>query len=300
MSTDSVPKDVLVAFGVPSTAVLKPLPGGSLVCYLADDVVFRPSEDDPESEQIAEILMKLRGAMPSKAEYRISRPIPVTTCSTQFVFGGWTAWSFLSGGGRDTVIWAESLRACRAFHRDIGSLDIEKPEFLDRRLNRFRQADRVAWGEVSRDQLPAVQNPKVLSRINGPLKRLADLTRPFSHPLPNQLVHGDIGGNMLFDGAGEPPGVIDMTFYWRPAGYGAAIMICDGLMWHKEGAGLVESYGMSADDIQLIVRALLFRIVTWAIDMPVASTASDADWVDRFLPVVDFDGAVDTVAKFIS
>ncbi|OAA54686.1 Aminoglycoside phosphotransferase [Cordyceps fumosorosea ARSEF 2679] len=295
-----VPKRVLDVFGINREAPLKALPGGSLVCYLAGaDVVFRPSEDDAESEQIAQIITKLRGIMPAGAGYRVSRPIPVASCPTQFVCDGWTAWSFLSGQGRDTTVWSESLDACRAFHRDIVRIGLDKPEFLDRRLNRFRQADRVAWGETALEMLPKVTDQNVLSRIRRPLARLAELKRPFESPLSEQLVHGDIGGNILFESGGQPPGIIDMTFYWRPAGYAAAIMVADGLLWEKEGEKLVRMYGTDADSTQLLVRALLFRIVTWAIDLPVMSESSDRQWGERMLPLVDFDGAVDTVSKFV-
>ncbi|KAJ6781191.1 hypothetical protein PWT90_05968 [Aphanocladium album] len=300
MSATAVPENILAAFGVASNAALKPLPGGSLVCYLAgDDVVFRPSEDDAESEQIAEILSKLRKIMPATAEYRVSRPIALVGCSERFVSGGWTAWSFLSGCGRDEIIWSETLHVCRAFHRDLGTLKISKPEFLDRRMNRFRLADRFAWGEASLEEMPNVTNSTVLSRINGPIKELVEFRRPLSHELPNQLIHGDIGGNMLFDSEGKPPGVIDMTFYWRPQGYGAAIVVADGLLWNQKGGDLIKLYGTDADDIQLLVRAVLFRTVTWAIDVPIVSRVSDETWAKRMLPLVDFAGAVDAIKKYL-
>ncbi|KAJ3492854.1 hypothetical protein NLG97_g5099 [Lecanicillium saksenae] len=300
MSASTVPANVLSAFGVTRNAPLKPLPGGSLVCFLAgDDVVFRPSEDDSESEQIAQILVKLRSIMTVEAEYRVSRPIPVVGCPERFVFGGWTAWSFVSGCGRDEISWHDTLHVCRAIHVDLGNVEIEKPEFLDRRLNRFRLADQLAWGEASLADMPNVTNPVVLSRINGPMKRLVQFRYPLDH-LPNQLIHGDICGNMLFDSEGKPPGVIDMTFYWRPQAYGAAIAVADGLLWNKEGENLIELYGTDTDSIQLLVRALLFRTATWVIDVPIVSRASDEAWAKTMLPLVDFDGAIDVINKYLA
>ncbi|TQV93831.1 ribosomal protein L1 [Cordyceps javanica] len=300
VSKSPVPDNVLAAFGVDCSSTLQALPGGSLVCYLAGtDVVLRPSEDDAESEQIAQIIMSLRSIMPNEAGYRVSRPINVAARPMEFVYEGWTAWSFLSGRARDQAVWSESLSTCRAFHKDLGQIKIEKPEFLDRRLNRFRHADRVAWDEMALGELPTVANQMVLSRIAQPLKRLGELKRDFSRALPDQLVHGDIGGNMLFESDGQPPGIIDMTFYWRPAGYAAAIIVADGLLWNKETDDLIRIYGTGADDVQLVVRALIFRIVTWAINMPVVSESSDRQWVEKMLPLVDFDSAVDSISKYV-
>lgn len=301
MEARSIAEEVLTAFGIDPNVPLKALPGGSLVCYLAgNDIVLRPSEDGVESEQIAQILIKLAQVMSPGAPYRISRPIPVAGDPTRYVSHGWTALSFLSGSPRDEVDWDETLRTCRAFHRDIGEINIGKPEFLNRRMNRFREADLVAWDEKRLDELPSVKHVNVLSRISQPLRQLGALKRDFTGDMPSQLVHGDIGGNMLFAQDGrQPPGIIDMTFYWRPAGYGAAIVVADGLLWHGEGEGLVRMYGTDADSIQVLVRALLFRIVTWAIDVPVVGADSDTAWAERMLPVVDFVGAVDVVSAFV-
>ncbi|KAK2616381.1 hypothetical protein QQS21_000622 [Conoideocrella luteorostrata] len=298
--TSTISEDVLTAFGIEHGMPLKALLGGSVTCYLAgEDIVFRPSEDDPESEQVAQVVMKLALVMPPDAPYRISRPISVATDPTRFVYNGWTAWAFVSGGHRDEMHWDEVLRTCRAFHEDIGKIDIEKPEFLNRRMNRFREADLVAWDEKSLNQLPVVANADVLSRIREPLRRLEALKGGFKNHRPRQLIHGDIGGNMLFEKNGQPPGIIDLTFYWRPAGFGEAILVADGLMWHGEGDGLITRYGTDADSIQLLVRALLFRTVAWAIDLEVAGHDSDKAWVEKMLPLIDFDGPVETVCKFV-
>jgi uncharacterized protein (TIGR02569 family) len=297
---DMISEDVLNAFGIDSGVSLKALPGGSLVCYLAgDDIVLRPSEDHLESEQIARIVIKLAHVMSPCAPYRLSRPISVVVDPTRFVYNGWTAWSFVSGSHRDEMDWDESLRTCRAFHQDLGKINVEMPEFINRRMNRFREADLVAWGEKQLEELPAVTNSDVQSRIKEPLRQLRALKRDFENEIPYQLIHGDMGGNMLFAKDDQPPGIIDMTFYWRPAGYGAAIVVADGLMWHGEGDELIGMYGTDADSIQLLVRALLFRTVTWAIDLGVVGLDSDQAWARKMLPLVDFDGPVEIIRKFV-
>src|SRR5438552_43170 len=69
----------------------------------------------------------------------------------------------------------------------------------------------------------AAQDP-----LAGQLRSLLAALRPVR--LPAQLIHGDLGGNVLL-AAGEPPAVIDFSPYWRPAGLALAIAAVDALTW---------------------------------------------------------------------
>lgn len=301
VSMEAVPKAVLIAFGIDPGLPLKTLSGGSLDCYLVgSEVVLRPSEDDEESEQIAQIMNELDQVKSKDAQYRISRPIPLAADPLRYVHGGWTAWSFVSGHGRNgNESWDETLRTSRAFHNDLGKINMSKPEFLDRRMDGFRQADLVAWGEKHLEDFTVTTNQAVTSRITEPLRQLEELKRSFNSEIPSQLVHGDIYGNMLFEDDGQPPGIIDLTFFWRPAKTGDAIAVADGLMWRGEGDDLVKLYGTDHDSIQVLVRALMFRTVRWAIKAQVRDTGSDAAWVDKMLPLVNFEGPVNIVRKYV-
>lgn len=304
-SRNPVPQDdVIAAFGLDPRLPLKALAGGSLVCYLVvgSDVVLRPSEDDDESEQIAQIMNKLEKVKsPSATLYRTSRPIPLAADPTRFVYSGWAAWSFVSGSSSNNKSrWDEILRTSRAFHHDIGNINMSKPEFLDRRMDGFREADLVAWGEKRLDEFPNKTNASVLSRITEPLRQLEELKRDFTKDMPNQLVHGDMSGNTLFDeDSGNPPGIIDLTFYWRPSRTGEAIAVADGLMWHGRGDDLVQMYGTDADSIQVLVRALIFRIARWAIKREGHDEVADAEFVEKMLPLVDFEGPVAIIRRYI-
>ncbi|KAJ2975322.1 hypothetical protein NQ176_g5584 [Zarea fungicola] len=256
----------------------------------------------------------LLASMPpsTSTSYRVSTPLPVvsnpaaTSASLQFVYKQWTAWSHLPGrehshkdGGRRP--WAEVLRACRAFHADLGKLAVQtKPEFLHRRMNRFREADAVAWGDKRLDQVPLLSTGEVHTRTAEPIRKLVALKRDFTALSPSQLVHGDITGNMLFDEHRKlPPGIIDLTFYWRPAAFGAAIVVADGLMWEGEGEELIEMYGTDGDSIQMLVRAVLFRTLTWAIDVPVIGEEEDREFMRIMLPRVDFNRPIEMIHKYI-
>jgi hypothetical protein len=94
--------------------------------------------------------------------------------------------------------------------------------------------------------LPAVVAPLLASR------RSVDL--------PRQVVHADLGGNVLFHPA-LAPGVIDISPFWRPAAYADAIVVADAVAWHGAGDDLVEHLLTQQGD-QLLLRAVLFRVAT--------------------------------------
>jgi hypothetical protein len=79
-------------------------------------------------------------------------------------------------------------------------------------------------------------------------------------PFSSQLIHGDLGGNVLFHHA-LPPAVIDVSPYWRPAAYAAAIVVADAVAWGGAEDDLVERLLRQQGD-QLLLRAVLFRVAT--------------------------------------
>ena len=115
------------------------------------------------------------------------------------------------------------------------------------REDRWSRADRMAWGERTLPYSPQLQV-------------LLDLRRPLD--LPAQLIHGDLTGNVLFT-AQKPPAVIDVSPYWRPMNYATAILVADLVCWHGvDPDTVIKRVGQVAHFPQLLVRALLFRMVT--------------------------------------
>ena len=78
--------------------------------------------------------------------------------------------------------------------------------------------------------------------------------------VPAQLVHGDLSGNILFSD-GTPPVVIDFSPFWRCVDYAAAIAVVDGIADFGEGEEVLRAAGLGEDGMQMLVRALVFRIV---------------------------------------
>jgi len=80
--------------------------------------------------------------------------------------------------------------------------------------------------------------------------------------MPSQIVHGDLAGNVLFSD-GLPPAIIDFSPFWRPVGYAEAIVVVDALLDHEEGMEVMMLGRPGGEWVQMLVRALIFRLVAW-------------------------------------
>ena len=113
----------------------------------------------------------------------------------------------------------------------------------------------MAWGE--RD--PGSVLATAPGSLGGQLRSLLAALRPVR--LPSQLIHGDLGGNVLF-ADGEPPAVIDFSPYWRPAGLALAVAAVDALMWGGASPAALDELDGEPELDQLLARALVYRLVT--------------------------------------
>jgi aminoglycoside phosphotransferase (APT) family kinase protein len=121
---------------------------------------------------------------------------------------------------------------------------LERSAVLDTRTHQWARADRLAWGDEQPGEIPAL------------VAALLERVRPVDRPA--QIVHGDLGGNVLF-ASGLDPAVIDFSPYWRPPGWALAIVVVDAVVWGRAGFDLVDA--LDPDDReQLLARATLFRL----------------------------------------
>ncbi len=232
------PRAVISAFGCDAPPSL--LDGGQGSTCVADDVVFKPAVDDAQAEWVAEVLSTVE-----RPGFRMPRPIK--SLDGRWVVDGWTAFERLEGQHRlRGGPWGEAVDLCGRFHCALAHLP--RPAFLQRRTDRFAEADRVAWDETA--ALP----PAPLTDL---IRRIRSMSRPVHSP--DQLIHGDFAGNLLF-AAGQPPAVIDFSPYWRPAGYAVALTIVDAILWYGEGVGLISRAAHLPDLDPLLLRGLLFRL----------------------------------------
>jgi hypothetical protein len=68
-------------------------------------------------------------------------------------------------------------------------------------------------------------------------------------------------GNVLYT-PGEPPTMIDWAPYWRPTSWAAAVAVVDALCWHGADEALVQRWSSLEHWGQMLLRALLFRMIT--------------------------------------
>lgn len=248
-TTTLPPTSVIKAFGLEVEAT--PLAGGQGRSFLVDNrAVLKPVSEasDGEAEWSAEIMASLSSLKRLPSHYLV--PAPLLASNGRYVFEGWTASMFCLGdhdlGGR----FMELISASRAFH---GALEgFPEPDFLSKNTHPWAVADRVTWEEESPVEIVAALAPIY--------EELVSLRQNIS-PSPSQLVHADLSGNVLFSDD-NPPVIIDFSPVWRPLKYAEAIAVMDGIMWFGVEKNMVNVVGSGSDWLQMLVRALIFRVVS--------------------------------------
>jgi uncharacterized protein (TIGR02569 family) len=226
-------KSILRAFGVSDDP--NRLSGDT---WATSAVVFKRLDDEAEATWLAEFASGVK-----QNGFRLASPL--RRVDGGWFAEGWCAWTRVAGEHRSDR-WPETLAAADAFHRIIAGT--ARPEFIDRRSDRWRVADRVAWEEIPVTEFAGVTH----------VPELVSARRPIS--LPSQLIHGDLVGNVLF-ADGLAPAIIDLSLYWRPAGYGAALVVANAIAWEGAPHSTVELLRVIPEWPQLLVRAALFRVI---------------------------------------
>ncbi|SDL74316.1 hypothetical protein [Nonomuraea jiangxiensis] len=234
------------AFGVPDGPALR-LPGGGGTCWQVGELVLKPGRRPVVASWLADVYAGLHGP-----GFRVPRP--VRAAGGSWVVDGWAAWARVDGEPAPLERWPELVAAGRAFHAALAGRPA--PAWLGRGRNRWAVADRVAWDGA--DVEPA---PELADLVAG----LRAAMRPVR--LPDQLVHGDLAGNVLF-AAGRPPAVIDFSPCHRPADYALAIAAVDLLAWYAAPPEILDELNGSDDIDQLLLRALVSRLVTESLGRP--------------------------------
>lgn len=248
--------EVLAAFG--ATAEPVSLPGGEGRAWRAGDIVLKPAGDPRSARWTAGLYHALAGH--PDPGFRV--PPPVRSAAGDWVVpdpaaGGWAAWRMLPGEPADwagvSPCWPRPITASRAFHAALAGRPA--PPWLGRDGSPWTLADQVAWGERDPGDLLGRGPGGLAAQVRG----LLAAQRPVR--LPAQLMHGDLGGNVLF-ADGEPPAVIDFSPYWRPAGLALAIAAVDALMWGGADPAILGALAAEPGLGQLLARGLAGRLVT--------------------------------------
>ena len=230
-------EEVLDAFGLSEPVVL--LPGGQGETWRSGPVVLKRAVS--ESVWRADVLAELADS----EAFRVPRP--VRSLRGEWVEFGWEA-SELLAGATDVRRQDEVLTAAEAFHAAVAGLP--RPDFLDERKDPWSDGDRIAWREQLYDGSPAY------AELTAPL---LDAWRPVE--LGDQVVHGDLPGNVMF-ADGLPPAIIDWPVYWRPPSWASAVAVADALCWYGAEPGLAARWAHLPEWGQMLIRALIYRMAT--------------------------------------
>jgi uncharacterized protein (TIGR02569 family) len=216
---------------------------GAGPAWRCGDAALRPATNPAQAAWVAQTLDTL-----AVDKVRIARPLRST--DGRWVVGGWAATRLVSGQAepRHDDVVAVAVR----LHQATAALP--RPRFISARRDVFATADRVAWGE---EEVPL--NPDLGGRLFDVLSgSRRDVT------LRSQVVHGDLFGTVLFDGA-EPPAINDFVPYWRPAEWAAAVVVVDALAWGGADDGILRRWIHLPEWPQALLRALLFRLAVHAL-----------------------------------
>src|ERR1700678_4082699 len=231
---------VLDAFGIDSDPLA--LPGGEGVSFRVGDFVVKRVHDASEAEWTQALLSRTE-----QDGFRI--PEPVQTADGHWVYDRWSASRFVPGLRSAVPLWNDIASAGLIFADAVECVRDGGEDILSRRVHRWAFADRVAWGEA-KPNLNA-EATEVYLAITALLTEQA---------IGNQIVHGDLTGNVYLDPSGVPV-ILDFSPYLRPRRWAMAIVFGDAVLWNGAGLSLARSFAIDPSDRDLFGRALLFRLV---------------------------------------
>jgi uncharacterized protein (TIGR02569 family) len=232
------PADVLDALGLVGEPRL--LEGGQGRTWLVGGLVVKPVDDPAVHAWTGEVY-----AGWSQEQVAVPRVVRV---GDAWSVAGWAAYSYLPGRSAragDDPAWFR--RVHEAFHDAVAHLP--RPAFLDERDDAWSYGDRVAW-----ESAPPQGSPETREVLERALSRLEEVD------LPAQVVHGDLGGNVLRDGDGAA--VIDWPPYWRPAGFALAVAALDAVCWEQADESLLDAWSDVPCWDQLLLRTVVYRMAT--------------------------------------
>jgi len=240
--------DVFDLFAVPPDAVR--LDGGEGHSVLAGDLVLSPGRDPHTATWLSPVVARLAAELDNERPRTLRLAMPIPTRDGRWVVDGWAA----SRYEPDTTPCRDLdvlLATSHLLNARLATRVTTRPDGIRARDDRWARAERIAFGESQPGNIPNAVAPLV-ARI------LAELD---ATPLgPDQLVHGDLAGNVLLD-AGGVPLVIDVAPYWRPVRWADAVCVLDAVVEHGTDPSAMRAHATGADR-QAMLRASLFRLLS--------------------------------------
>ncbi len=250
------PPRVLDLFAVPDDVA--PLTGGRGDSCLAGDLVLTPGRDPAVAAWLSPLLARLAVSLDEQPrrrprDLRIAVPVPARDGS--WVVDGWGASRYESGTVtcHDLDVLVETGRV---LHAQLAVAVPRRPAGLEPRRDRWSVAERLAFGAPEDVVAEAVRrhDPGLDALVDD---LVPDLGRNALGA--EQLVHGDLAGNVLLDRVGAPV-VIDMSPYWRPALWAEAVCVLDVALWTGAGREQITRWRDDSRHRQALARAAVFRL----------------------------------------
>lgn len=243
-----VPAHVLDLFAVPGPG--EPVPGGQGRSVRAGDLVLSPGRDPRVSAWLNPVLARLAVRLDERPDRRrrdIRIAMPVPARNGEWVVDGWGASRFEPGttACRDLDVL---LATGRVLHAQLDSVVRSRPDVLTERTDRWAEAERLVFDDPDRIATTSPLVARLLDELTE-----ADLG-------PDQLVHGDLAGNVLLDATGAPV-VIDVAAYWRPVRWAEALCVLDAVIYLGAPSTATARF-TSGPERQALVRAGLFRLLS--------------------------------------
>lgn len=243
---------VLDMFAVPPDT--EEVLGGQGHSVRAGDLVLSPGRDPALQDALNPVLARLAADLDTRPgrdhrDLRIAMPVPARDGS--WVVDGWGATRH-EPGTRPLTDLAATRAVGAVLHAELARLVPDWPPARRPPTHRWAQAERVAFGEAPLPDDALAPDGQEL------LRSLAD--HRDDTPLgSNQLVHGDLAGNVLLDADGAPV-VIDVAPYWRPALWAAATSVLDCVLWFGADPAVMDEW-TDGPVGQAMVRSAIFRLL---------------------------------------
>lgn len=236
------PPHVFDLFAVPEDP--EPCEGGQGRSVRAGDLVLSPGRDGTTAAWLNPVLARLAVELDHERPRSLRIAMPIPARDLRWVVDGWGATRF-EPDARPCEDLCVLLAAARLLHARLASVVGAEPPVLAAREDRWAAAERATFGA---DPPLDLLGPRLAAGWDE-----ADLG-------PDQLVHGDLAGNVLLDREGLPV-VIDLAPYWRPTLWAEAVLVLDAVLWHGADPAALADWATGAPR-QAMLRAALFRMLS--------------------------------------
>lgn len=231
---------ILDAFGLTDEPIK--LEGGQGKSYKVGPVVIKENNGDNKNiDFISEILLDI-----DNVKYRITKP--ARALDGRLIVDGYIS-AYYEEGDHDGSKIEETLRISDLFHEDLARYDWGRLKTVE---NQWSIAmDHLFQNRGLPDDLNA-GNKEICMKMLAQLKEVHD---------PMQIIHGDIGGNVLYHD-GLPPCIIDFSPNVAPRPMASAIAVVDHIAWGGGKISDLDRLKVYVSDEVYLKYAVMFRLLT--------------------------------------